>query len=80
MRIDDHPIVKTYHAKVEEAHAADAAYNAALAAAGFKSRWTTPEAVKRSNPDIAAARARKIVADLESLEWFRKSFKVCHPD
>jgi hypothetical protein len=79
VRQDDHPTVKTFHEKYAAAKAADAAYSAAIVAAGFKSRWTLDSAA-RAHPDVARAFAAKVLADNESLKWQRLSFVVCHPD
>lgn len=80
MRQDNHPDVKTYHAKHAAALAADASYSAAIVAAGFKDRWTMPSNVMRTHDAIREAYVAKVMADNQALEWQRISFKVCHPD
>ena len=55
--------MKETHRLYFMAVAADEAYSAAIAAAGFKGRWDMPSDVMRTHDAIREAYAAKVVAD-----------------
>jgi len=55
---------------IEAANRADEAFQEAVEAAGFKSRWEVPAAAKLTNAGLKAAYDAKVAADLAVHEAF----------